>query len=99
MSVIWKYELELKEKQAVSMPIGAEIIHIAAQFEKPCIWAIVDPYAEKEDRVIGILTTGGPHFNADVSHHCGSFFLNGGLFVGHVFESALGQTAAKGTAT
>lgn len=48
---IWKFELETTGNQTLKMPIGAEILSVQTQFDKPCLWALVEPNAEKEDRV------------------------------------------------
>lgn len=85
MSAVWKFQLEMTRFQTVPMPKGARIIHVAAQFEKPCIWAIVDPHATKEPRSVGMLTTGETFNDAEVAY-CGSFMLRGGTFVGHIVE-------------
>ena len=90
MSVIWKFQLEVTSHQTVEMPKGAHIIHVASQFEKPCLWAIVDPMAEKEARPIGILTTGQTSFGAREIKYLGSFMLQGGAFVWHVVEPVEG---------
>ena len=49
---IWKFELETTENQTLKMPIGAEILTVQMHFDKPCLWALVDPKAEREDRFI-----------------------------------------------
>lgn len=85
MSAIWKYQLDVARVQNVEMPKGAKIVHVEAQFEKPCIWAIVDPGAQTELRKIGVLTTGESFYDGDVEYR-GTFTLHGGAFVGHVVE-------------
>lgn len=87
--VIYKYPLEMKPVQEVEMPHGAQIIHVAAQYEIPCLWAIVDPNSPTEKRVIGMATTGAhfPEGELSAGLHLGSFMLAGGKFVGHLFES------------
>lgn len=86
MNAIWKYELLPVLKQIVSMPAGAKIVHVATQFEKPCIWAFVDPYAPKVDRIFGVVMT-GCSFEAGKVRHVGTFMLQGGAIVGHVVEA------------
>lgn len=85
MSAIWKYTLTLAGIQSIDMPKGARIVHVESQFEQPCVWAIVDPNAEKEAREFGILTT-GLSFNEAECSYLGSFLLRNGAFVGHLVE-------------
>lgn len=56
--VIWKYELEIKDLQHVDMPYGAKILSVANQNGNLCMWASVDPSAEKMWRFVEIIGTG-----------------------------------------
>lgn len=58
MKTIWKFPLTITYQQKIQMPQGAEILVVACQDERPCIWAIVDPVAPVEDRVFQIFGTG-----------------------------------------
>jgi hypothetical protein len=81
---IWKYEL--KKYCEIEMPINAQILAVQNQREVPCIWALVNPDDERELRRFEIVGT-GHKFNYSVEHkYRGTFQLNGGLFVFHVFE-------------
>lgn len=85
---IWKFELETKGYQKIEMPEGSEILTVQTQFEKPCLWAFVDPNAEKEDRFIEIFGT-GERINCDMGvnrKYIGTYQLSGGNWVFHVFE-------------
>jgi len=57
---IWKFPLELDDQQVISMPEGSQILTVQTQDGIPCLWALVDEGAEKEDRVIYTIGTGGP---------------------------------------
>lgn len=83
---IWKFPLTVTDRQKVVMPKGAQILHVASQYEIPCLWALVDEYAEKEERLFAIFPTGNVRFDAANAKHVGSFILSGGAFVGHIFE-------------
>lgn len=37
---IYKYPLEITDKQSVEMPISAEILTVQIQKEKPFLWAL-----------------------------------------------------------
>jgi hypothetical protein len=86
--VIWKFELETTDNQEIEMPIGAEILTMQTQNEIPCIWALVDPKAEKETRTFEIFGTGHPiYYDMGVSrNYISTYQLHGGTLVFHVFE-------------
>jgi hypothetical protein len=42
MKTIYKYPLELTDRQAVSMPIGSKILSVDNQNGTICVWAEVD---------------------------------------------------------
>ena len=48
MKKIFKYELSIKEKQTINLPIGAEIIRVDDVDGKFFLWAIVTPEEEPE---------------------------------------------------
>lgn len=81
MITVWKFEVESSE---ISMPKGAEILHIDVQRETPCLWARVDTDCEHETRTFAIVGTGHP---CPSGCHIGSFLMRGGDFVFHVFET------------
>jgi hypothetical protein len=47
---IWKWGINPTNDGSISMPKGAELLSIQVQRGIPCIWALVDPAAEKEER-------------------------------------------------
>ena len=86
MSVIYKYELEPKQVQDLMMPVGAKILHVANQFEKICLWALVDRLAEHKPRRFVIFLTGEQDFEAEKSNYLGTVLMQNGVLVLHVFE-------------
>jgi len=85
--VIWKYELNTTDVQKLGMPKGAEILTVQTQFDKPCLWALVNPDAEKETR--GFMTYGTGHTIPTEPYphkYIGTYQLNSGVLVFHVFE-------------
>jgi len=84
-SVIWKTTLEPKHRQVVSLPKGANILCVGNQNELICLWFQCDP-VQGEDRVIVIVGT-GHEINFD-GKYIGTCFMQGGMFVYHVFEAA-----------
>ena len=86
---IWKFELKTTDTQKLEMPVGAEILTVQAQNERPCLWALVDPTEKKETRLFDIFGTGHP-IHCDMSigrRYIGTYQLNGGSLVFHVFEN------------
>ena len=90
MEVIWKYGLPIVDRQTVTMPIGAEILGVQEQAGGLQLWAIVDPDAEREQRVIEIVGTGNQMVDVIAEglarHHLATVQTAGGLLVWHVFE-------------
>lgn len=80
---VWKYEFQLKSVVTISMRKGAEVIHVSQQNRQPCIWAIVDPTNDTEERVFFVQGTGHP-IREEASSHLGTWFDN--EFVWHLFE-------------
>lgn len=83
---IWKFQLETVDGQTLKMPKGANIFTVQTQNEIPCLWALVDPDADKEERIIEIFGTGHP-INDEIDRiYIGTYQLMKGSFIGHVFE-------------
>jgi len=84
---IYKYPLPLDNLSIIDMPTGAHVLCVQVQNDIPCLWAIVDPQQPLERRPFRLSGTG--HLLAlDVgaSRYIGTFQLNNGSFIGHVFE-------------
>jgi hypothetical protein len=85
---IWKFILEVKDFQTFEMPIYAEILSVQMQVTHGCLWALVDPNAEIEERHFEIFGTGNP-VGCDMGidrRYIGSYQTDGGMYVWHVFE-------------
>jgi hypothetical protein len=85
---IYKYELELTDHQNIQLPIGAEILTVGNQNELVCLWALIDPVAEKEFRQIEIFGTGMPILSdmGTSREYISTFQMDGGKLVLHAFE-------------
>ena len=81
---IFKYELEVKSEFTLELPRGAKILHAEVQKGKPCIWAKVNPKAQPEKRRFTFTATGDDF--AFGGRYVGTFLLQGGSFVVHLFE-------------
>jgi len=85
---IWKFPLKVTDRQSIIMPKEAKILTIQNQNGSPCLWALVDPKAEKEDRTIEIFGTGHAiRYDMGVSRkYISTFQMEGGGLVFHAFE-------------
>lgn len=57
---VYKYELEITDEQIIRLPFAAEILTVQMQGDKCCLWALVDPRNELNERTICIYGTGHP---------------------------------------
>lgn len=83
MERIWKFELEFKSPQVIDMPKGAIILDIQLQENSPCLWAIVNEFAEIEQRRFIFCTTGSRLLETE-KNYIGTVQENN--FVSHLFE-------------
>lgn len=86
MKTIWKFPLAAVSPYSVRMPKGAEVLTVQRQDKMACIWAMVDPDADTENRYFEIYGTGNPiHEDTALSRrYIGTFQVS--PFVWHVFE-------------
>ena len=85
---IWKFELDSDGE--IQMPAGANILTVQTQNDKPMIWAIVDPQAPMETKKFTVLGTGW-FVPPSTGVYIGTFQLQGGALVFHVFHDMAGQ--------
>lgn len=85
---VWKYTIP-GEPLRFAIPKGAKLLHVHAQDEGTCLWAEVDPDAEREWRSFGITATGrdipSPSVYVGTAHE--------EPFVWHVYEILDADTA------
>lgn len=101
MITVYKYAIEPQSKQIketgvtivtgktkpVVLPVGAEIIDIRTQSNEPYFWALVDTsQTATETRQFQIVPTGRAIENADFMVYRGSFHIDNGALVFHLFE-------------
>lgn len=82
---IFKYPFEVTDYQTITMPKEAEILCVQVQNGVPCIWALVDTLSMPVDRYFSVYGTGHPVYN-DASEYIGTFQINDGSLVFHLFE-------------
>lgn len=85
---IWKYPLEVTDRQALAMPPDARLLTVQVQCGKCWLWALVDETRrnfEFENRCIAIYGTGNP-MPDDPGRYISTFQAMGGDLVFHAFE-------------
>lgn len=82
MRMIWKVNLNETDWK-VSLPVGAVIVSAQYQRGDLCVWAIVDPDAEKEERKVHVIGTG--NVVPDGVSYVGTVQDTSGYLVWHVF--------------
>ena len=88
MQTIYKYALEVTDKQRVNLPKGAEILTVQEQYGVPCIWAQVDTTSPPEERIFETFGT-GHEMPIDMGidrKYIGTYQIQGGSLVFHLFE-------------
>lgn len=87
MKTIWKFELKVTDHQTIKLPKEADILSVQSQNETVCLWALVNPKNELEDRYFEIFGTGHPiALETTLKEYVGTFQLHGGSLVFHLFE-------------
>ncbi len=85
---IFKYEITTTDSQQIEMPRGATILTVQVQYANPCLWALVAENADTELRTIRVFVTGHDVPRPVSMKYIGTYQLNEGSFIGHVFEEA-----------
>lgn len=86
MTTVYKYELQPVTTE-VELTVGAQTLCVQLQKGRPCVWVKLDPNAPKIVRRFHIVGTG--HTLPESCCYVGTFQLEGGALVFHVFEGLL----------
>lgn len=81
MKTVHKYELKSHDA-SIKLPLGAEILTVQLQNDRPVLWALIDPGNELVDRFISIVGTGWD-VEDSMKYIC---TYPDGYMVWHVFE-------------
>ena len=81
---VFKYVFEqgLEPDTVISMPEGAELLHVGVQHNRICVWARVNPGAPMVDHHSRMVGTG--HDGAD-GRYLGTVSFHSGDLVFHIF--------------
>ncbi len=85
-STIYKYQIQTTDEQTIRMPKGSRVLCVQIQRKVPCIWVQVDPEATLVDTVIHVHGTGHPMPEVMNRQYVGSYQMNFGDLVFHVFH-------------
>jgi hypothetical protein len=83
---IFKYPLHVGDDITIAMPRGARLLSVQVQAGTPCVWAIVDPSAPSVRRRLVLRGTGHNAEGLSMAPFVGTFQLEGGAFIGHLFD-------------
>lgn len=86
MKSVCKYPVPVTDLFHLDIPVGAEILMVQVQHGGPKIWALVDLSRPVERRFFRLAGTGHDIDDSVSLTYIGTFQLNNGNFVGHVFE-------------
>jgi hypothetical protein len=86
MLTIHKFPVPAADEFDIMMPHGAQILSLQVQRDQPCIWALVDTTEVLEVRRFKMFGTGHTITSAKDLKFIGTFQVNGGSLVFHVFE-------------
>ena len=86
METIYKYPIPFEDNFALDLPKGFKILSLQLQFNKPHIWALIDPKQPKVPKTFYLLGTGHPLPSDRDLKYIGTFQLHPGTVVGHLFE-------------
>jgi hypothetical protein len=86
MKAIFKYVLPVKDTFTISLPKNARILSVQTQHNSPVLWAQINTKNQKEARKFRLIGTGHPIGNVTNLKYIGTFQLDDGSFIGHLFE-------------
>ena len=86
MKTIYKYPINIGDTFTVEMPEGAEVIHVAEQFDEPFMWAIVDNEKPLKHHHFYVFGT-GHRMNDYCLRFVGTLLTAGGSYVWHIFHA------------
>lgn len=70
----------------VTMVRGAEVLCVQVQNGGPQLWAVIEDAEHQDEERVFVLRATGQSFDGSEGRYIGTFQLDGGLFVGHLFE-------------
>lgn len=86
---IWKWTIQMADRQSVLMPLSAQVLTVQMQCGQPQVWALVDETqdAPKTPRVFAIYGTDYP-MPENPGRYISTFQTHDGDLVWHAFEQS-----------
>lgn len=89
---IWKYPLPITNISCIPMPRGAKVLTVQTQEDGPYLWVLIDEKAAPMSRYFAVYGTGHP-LSDNLGTYIGTFQIEGGALVFHVFETEVSDAA------
>jgi hypothetical protein len=87
MNQILKYEVKITDRFTITMPRDSFVLCVQVQKNIPQIWVMGDLNNPPIERQFALRETGQSFdYLSNVERYIGTFQLDGGAFVGHLFE-------------
>jgi len=83
-NAVWKFELH--PDTPIKLPKDAKVLKIGTQYGSPILWALVDTDELLEERIFTVVGTGWVVSDLETAKYHGTFMLEDGALVFHVFE-------------
>ncbi len=86
MKRIYKYPVSLADSFNVFLPTDAQVLTVQVQYDKPQMWVLLAPEEMTVSREFCLIDTSRDIPDADNLQYIGTFQLQGGALVFHLFE-------------
>jgi hypothetical protein len=86
MCTIWKFPVPVSDEFPLVLPTGAQFLSVQTQGTLPQMWFLLDPKARPTHRRFAVFGTGHVIEDLDRLAYLGTFQMNGGSLVFHLFE-------------
>lgn len=87
MKTIYKYPLEVANRQIINLPEGANILNVLNQNEVPVLYAEVDTEEKEIEKVeIAMVGTGHPIDEIEEYEYITSVLFKEGKFISHFYH-------------
>jgi hypothetical protein len=84
---VYKYPVPVADIFTLDLPAGAQVLSVGEQFSgQVMLWALVRPAAPTTKRHFRVVGTGHPIRAEDNLQFCGTFLLENGGLVFHLFQ-------------
>lgn len=84
--VIWKFQLQIIDRQPVEMPEGSQVLSVDEQNGGICLWVLCDPEKALEEKIFHIHGTGNTVDDNVTGDFIGTVQTHSGKLVWHVFH-------------